>query len=74
MSTKTEPTAEELSTINAARSCYGGNWKAELAGAWLTGKYSIGLTSNERDALQRIRNSRGPEWLAGFKFEKEGEQ
>jgi hypothetical protein len=43
-------------------------WKAELRKAWDTGAYYRSLHSDHVALLQHLRNSRGPRWLARFKF------
>lgn len=47
----------------------GNRSKAAIRNAWLSGDYAA-LASTDRDAqtLQALRNTRGPSWLAAFRF------
>jgi hypothetical protein len=68
--TPLDPTERDLLLYISER-----NWrcaKRQINKAWASGDYRATLNLNEADAaiLQRLRNTRGPSWLAGLSFAK----
>jgi hypothetical protein len=65
--------AEENAALSAFRSAKGRSWKAALQLNWERSHYP-GVDANVSSVLQRMRNTRGPEWLAQYSPEKEAEK
>ncbi len=63
-------TPEQLSALRefAARH-QGQDWKTKLSRAWM-----LGNTQGELEELYPLRNSHGPQWLAGFSFPEDEDQ
>ena len=62
-----DATDAEWIALNAAREAWGGRWRSRLRQAWESGNYRP-LAFDLAATLQRMRNERGPEWLARFRF------
>lgn len=56
----------EKEAIEAFRASKGRTWKAALGACWERSHYP-GMTVGHAAALQRLRNTRGPEWLSKFR-------
>lgn len=48
-------TAQQINAIEAAKSFWGRNWKAQLQSAWISGKYPSSLNHCSAH-LQQLRN------------------
>lgn len=63
---------DELHAMEYVRACHPNRWRLTIRGWWESGNYPSGLSERLRAALQGLRNNRGPAWLSGFKFPKDG--
>jgi len=59
-------TPRQLDALARVAKYYGRTWKSTLRQAWMTGQY--GCYMEDREALQNVRNSYGPSWLANLKL------
>ena len=55
-------TDEERTLIEACKVAFGRTWKSKLSIMWSTGDYHT-VAANLIPGLQRLRNTRGVEWL-----------
>lgn len=58
-------TPEQLEALDAFRTRNGRNWKSALRANWERARYP-NMTPDHAAALQRVRNTLGPEWLSKF--------
>jgi hypothetical protein len=68
MTTKKQPTPEQLQALQAFAKRHGFTWKHKLSTYWITGQ-----DANEPDGglLRQVRNEFGPSWLTRFSLPKE---
>ncbi len=73
MSDKSPLSANEKSALEAFQAHAGRNWKSALAANWERSLYP-GVEGDVAAALQRLRNTRGPQWLADYSPVKDAER
>jgi hypothetical protein len=72
MTTKQQPTTEQLAALIQFAAENGRNWKSTLRACWMIGNYQTGTyyTTADTAALQQVRNEFGPSWLVRFSLAK----
>lgn len=60
---------DEKHILEYVRAKFPKHWRAMIREAWMTGDYSpLGLSENQDQTLQLIRNTRGLTWLMRIKI------
>ena len=67
-----ELNSEELEALQAFAAEYGRKWKEKLSMVyWYNARVYRSRDGKEYPVLHRMRNEFGPDWLDGYKLEKE---
>ena len=73
MSSKLQPSSEQLLALRVFAAANGVRWKSKLNTAWATGRYRDYPGADAYWFLQQVRNAFGPSWLVKVSLKNLGD-